>query len=397
MSTEAAADAPVEQPTAETAEQQVLQTDELLEELLAKLGPQSLKSASLVCKRWHRLAASKFDPLEQRFAAAADAELSTAAAPGTFLNLLDKAKNYFEFMNEKLQRHEVDVRIPTQLFEGALLPRERAGVERLISGYEHGLGAHVLGKSVSREPQVIAFLAHMLEHGVMGHLIITTKSSLQGWQDAFRGLAPAMRLLNLAADQDVTSAAQRKDSIRADKEGVVLTTYSLAVKDLDLLKKKRFGTVFFDEGFTEILPNVGRSGSNARKLWMGWGPIPSLSAVKYVLGGMRSHATMEDWCTALDMVHDFRFDFINHLLSSVAPLKHAYLLEFHGARILGTLEADGEPFDGVAFMRNALIRKYRKFLSLIGFLDLEDSPDEDGAAAGSSSAGAGPSSAGGAT
>ena len=101
MSAEAA-NAPVE-PDIPSAEQEVLETDELLEELLAKFGPQSLKSASLVCKRWHRLAAAPFRALEEQISAAADVGLSTGSLHAYTVLHLGSIDGAGRFLTRRIQ------------------------------------------------------------------------------------------------------------------------------------------------------------------------------------------------------------------------------------------------------------------------------------------------------
>lgn len=107
-----------------------------------------------------------------------------------------------------------------------------------------------LGKTI----QVIAFLAHLKEHGIKGpHMIFVPASTLENWTREFERFAPEINVQTYYGSQSERHGL-RTDLKKAFRNGtleVVLASYTQvqAKDDLSFFKKKiEFETCIYDEG-----------------------------------------------------------------------------------------------------------------------------------------------------
>lgn len=104
-----------------------------------------------------------------------------------------------------------------------------------------------LGKTV----QTIALLAHLAcAEGIWGpHLIIVPTSVLSNWEREFQRFAPGFHVLSYHG-----SARERKEKRRGWQKGtegwahIVITSYSLAIQDSAILRRRRWYYLILDEG-----------------------------------------------------------------------------------------------------------------------------------------------------
>ncbi|GMK59087.1 hypothetical protein CspeluHIS016_0701020 [Cutaneotrichosporon spelunceum] len=145
---------------------------------------------------------------------------------------------------------------PALLSEGTVLKDyQLLGVNWLNLLYTRRIGCILademgLGKTI----QVIAFLAHLKEHGVPGpHLILVPASTLENWTREFERFAPDIDVQTYYGSQ-AERAGLRDDLKRQFRAGdleVVLASYTqvAAKDDLSFFRRKiQFETCIYDEG-----------------------------------------------------------------------------------------------------------------------------------------------------
>ncbi|CAK9782798.1 hypothetical protein CC85DRAFT_261889 [Cutaneotrichosporon oleaginosum] len=145
---------------------------------------------------------------------------------------------------------------PALLSEGTVLKDyQLLGVNWLNLLYTRKIGCILademgLGKTI----QVIAFLAHLKEHGIKGpHMIYVPASTLENWTREFQRFAPEIDVVTYYGSQ--SERAQLRDQLkrqfRAGDLEVVLASYTqvAAKDDLSFFKRKiEFETCIYDEG-----------------------------------------------------------------------------------------------------------------------------------------------------
>lgn len=235
---------------------EVLDSQDFVPQVLSVLGPQSLQQASAVCRLWRSVAALLLRKLSTDLDNEAAANVWSVET--RLRALLQKQHAYCTFLKQKLSaramNHQHDCR--QTLISGTLQEEEKRGITRLVALYENGFGGNVLGQRVACMPQVIGLLAHLVEHGLNHHMIVTSKEKMALWQLEFERLAPL--LLGVVLDES-TKPAERKRVIRdlsarrgrwpAEASGVILTTYSIAAREIAEIKKVLNWTVHFDDGY----------------------------------------------------------------------------------------------------------------------------------------------------
>jgi SWI/SNF-related matrix-associated actin-dependent regulator 1 of chromatin subfamily A len=145
---------------------------------------------------------------------------------------------------------------PALLSEGTVLKDyQLLGVNWLNLLYTRKIGCILademgLGKTI----QVIAFLAHLKEHGIKGpHMIFVPASTLENWTREFERFAPDIDVVTYYGSQSERGELrdQLKRQFRAGDLEVVLASYTqvAAKDDLTFFRKKiQFETCIYDEG-----------------------------------------------------------------------------------------------------------------------------------------------------
>ena len=133
---------------------------------------------------------------------------------------------------------------------------------RLATMFENGLPGHVQDNDSGRAAPIIGLLARLVAGNVGPHLIIAHKEACEFWRESIASLS---RLDVTVADETVPPA-QRRHMIRSCSTGVLLTTYSVAVRDLQELTRAHPKTVTFDHAYRH-LSTCFQPGTSANKLY----------------------------------------------------------------------------------------------------------------------------------
>ncbi|MBN2798060.1 MAG: DEAD/DEAH box helicase [Deltaproteobacteria bacterium] len=134
-------------------------------------------------------------------------------------------------------RHPPQIEVP-EGFQGTLRPYQREGLSWLQTLGSVGLGACLaddmgLGKTI----QLIAYL--LTRQGNGPALVVCPASVLGNWQRELRTFAPSLRALRYHGLQ--------RELADVDQLDVVLTTYSLMARDVELLAEVSWDTLTLDE------------------------------------------------------------------------------------------------------------------------------------------------------
>ncbi|MBL9113535.1 MAG: DEAD/DEAH box helicase [Verrucomicrobiaceae bacterium] len=150
---------------------------------------------------------------------------------------------------ESLLQFDQLQREPLPSVKATLRPYQHDGYSWLAFLYRHGFGACLaddmgLGKTL----QTITLLAAIKEGIVQPlsqtdgkprpHLLVLPPTLLFNWQSEIRTFYPSLY---------VHPYTGKGRSLTGIREGVVLTTYDLVRRDIDLLKNKEFDCIIFDE------------------------------------------------------------------------------------------------------------------------------------------------------
>ncbi|MDQ7030892.1 MAG: DEAD/DEAH box helicase, partial [Ardenticatenia bacterium] len=149
---------------------------------------------------------------------------------------------------EQLQRLQdftgIEPRPVPRGFVGQLRPYQKAGYDWLHFLHEYEFGGCLaddmgLGKTV----QVLAFLLSLREsgHAQAADLIVVPRSLLVNWDREAARFTPSLRVLVHAG------SARSKSPELFDQYDLVVTTYGLVLRDLNLLRKYHFHYVVLDE------------------------------------------------------------------------------------------------------------------------------------------------------
>jgi non-specific serine/threonine protein kinase len=131
-----------------------------------------------------------------------------------------------------------------QKLTGELRPYQKAGVDWLHFLREYQFGGCLaddmgLGKTI----QVLAFLQALRERGISSKasLIVLPRSLLVNWQREAEKFTPELRML------EYHGQLREKDPTAFDQYDLVITTYGIVIKDIELLRGYRFHYVILDE------------------------------------------------------------------------------------------------------------------------------------------------------
>ncbi len=139
---------------------------------------------------------------------------------------------------------------------------QRRGYEWLVFLYRHRFGACLaddmgLGKTV----QALALLQGIAEgvvdgargaQGALPHLLVLPPTLLFNWQNEVARFAPGLRVY------EYTGQGRSSDFTGVD---LVLTTYELARRDIEVLEKQAFDVLVFDEA--QAIKNIGAARTKA--------------------------------------------------------------------------------------------------------------------------------------
>uniref|UniRef100_A0A1X7TQS9 Proliferation-associated SNF2-like protein n=1 Tax=Amphimedon queenslandica TaxID=400682 RepID=A0A1X7TQS9_AMPQE len=142
---------------------------------------------------------------------------------------------------------------PKLVTGGILRPYQLEGVEWLNVLYENGVNGILademgLGKTI----QCIAFIAHLIEMGVLGPFIVVAPlSTISNWVSEFKKFAPTVSVFLYHGSISDRLALRKKIFKSKHKDGilpVVVTSYEIVLKDSSYLANKSWKFLIVDEG-----------------------------------------------------------------------------------------------------------------------------------------------------
>ena len=229
------------------------------DELIALLGSYRLK------RRYHRLKDGTFVSLgEQQLGALADFVESAGVRKGEggkavvplakamYIDALaqeddglrlERSHEFKTLVREIKNPGDVDVTVPEEL-QGVLRDYQVTGFAWLSTLAAYGLGGILaddmgLGKTL----EVIAFLLAHRKEGARPTLVVTPTSLMYNWMDEIERFAP-----DLKAEAIAGTKKEREEKLRtAGKMDVVVTTYNMLKRDIELYAEQTFRYCFLDE------------------------------------------------------------------------------------------------------------------------------------------------------
>ncbi len=147
---------------------------------------------------------------------------------------------------EKLITEEIEESPLPKEFAGVLRPYQKKGFDWLMKLYKLGLGGCLaddmgLGKTI----QCLALLQTVVnEHPRQSSLLIMPTSLLHNWEREIKKFAPKLTYKIYAG------SSRAKDERMFYENNLILTTYTTARIDIDVLEKIRFAYIILDESQT---------------------------------------------------------------------------------------------------------------------------------------------------
>ena len=133
--------------------------------------------------------------------------------------------------------------MPTGL-HGELRPYQKSGIDWLHFLHEYGFGGCLADDmGTGKTFTTLAFLQSLSEshHAKAATLLVLPRSLIFNWEREAAKFTPGLRLMNHA------HAARAKDVAQFDDYDLVLTTYGILLRDIELLRQHRFHYVILDE------------------------------------------------------------------------------------------------------------------------------------------------------
>eukprot|EP00871_Galdieria_phlegrea_P001679 jgi/Galph1/2511/GphlegSOOS_G1164.1 len=185
-------------------------------------------------------------------------------------------------MEAEVEGHQETTRLTTQPFNvrGTMRSYQLEGLNFLIGLYEHGLNGILademgLGKTL----QTISLLAFLkgYRHINGPHLIIVPKSTLGNWALEFGKWCPDFNILRFHGSQD-DRASLRDERLLSKDFDVCLTTYEVAIKEKNSLRRFTWRYVIIDEAHrikneNSILSQVVRTFESQNRLLLTGTPL----------------------------------------------------------------------------------------------------------------------------
>ena len=157
---------------------------------------------------------------------------------------LERSKRFRAIVRDIRHPGDADVEVP-ECLRDVLRDYQAAGFGWLSSLANCGLGGILaddmgLGKTL----QVIAFLLARREEGKPPSLVVAPTSLMYNWVDEIQRFAPELRASVIAGTKPERERALNEMDRGLD---VVITTYNMLKRDIDLYEKKEFRYCFLDE------------------------------------------------------------------------------------------------------------------------------------------------------
>ncbi|MGI4789301.1 MAG: SNF2-related protein [Janthinobacterium lividum] len=180
-----------------------------------------------------------------------DDGLRLAGAQITLLDQLLLEGNRVE-ADEEFQRRREHLRgfeqiEPTEMpknLQGELRPYQKSGVDWLHFLHDYGFGGCLADDmGTGKTFTTLAFLQSLSENhpAKAATLLVLPRSLIFNWEREAAKFTPGLRLLNHA------HATRAKDVAQFDDYDLVLTTYGILLRDIEILRQHRFHYVILDE------------------------------------------------------------------------------------------------------------------------------------------------------
>ncbi len=170
-----------------------------------------------------------------------------------------------DFAERKQRLHDFEHIEPQPIpagFTGELRPYQKAGLDWLHFLHQYGFGGCLaddmgLGKTI----QVLVLLQSLREQGKLQgpSLLVVPKSLLVNWQRETARFTPALRIL------EYTDNTRAKEPELFKDYDLILTTYGIMLRDVELLSQTRFDYAILDES-QNIKNPLAKSARAARTL-----------------------------------------------------------------------------------------------------------------------------------
>ena len=139
---------------------------------------------------------------------------------------------------------EIKPSVLPQNINGTLRPYQKSGVDWLHFLHDYGFGGCLADDmGTGKTFTTLAFLQSLSEtnHATAATLLVLPRSLIFNWEREVQKFTPGLRILNHA------HATRAKDLAQFDEYDLVLTTYGILLRDIELLRKHRFHYVILDE------------------------------------------------------------------------------------------------------------------------------------------------------
>ncbi len=139
---------------------------------------------------------------------------------------------------------EIKPSVMPQNISGTLRPYQKSGVDWLHFLHDYGFGGCLADDmGTGKTFTTLAFLQSLSEtnHATAATLLVLPRSLVFNWEREAAKFTPSLRLLNHA------HATRAKDLAQFDEYDLVLTTYGILLRDIELLRRHRFHYVILDE------------------------------------------------------------------------------------------------------------------------------------------------------
>ena len=156
-----------------------------------------------------------------------------------------QADEEFQRRREHLRGFERIEPVPMpQGLRGELRPYQKSGVDWLHFLHDYGFGGCLADDmGTGKTFTTLAFLQSLSEshHAKAAALLVLPRSLIFNWEREAAKFTPGLRLLNHA------HATRAKDLAQFDEYDLVLTTYGILLRDIELLRQHQFHYVILDE------------------------------------------------------------------------------------------------------------------------------------------------------
>lgn len=175
---------------------------------------------------------------------------------------LERSKRFRAMVRDIRHPGDVEVEVP-ECLRGVLRDYQVTGFGWLSALANCGLGGILaddmgLGKTL----QVIAFLLAHREEGKPPSLVVVPTSLMYNWMEEIHRFAPELRAAVVAGTK-----AERESALEKLDKGmdVIITTYNMLKRDIDLYREKEFRFCFLDEA-QHIKNPVTQNARSVKKL-----------------------------------------------------------------------------------------------------------------------------------